>query len=122
MKRVVKTMSIVMLMLFMGIPCYAGKIPLFRVGIIRTPQPIQIPVEAEIGEDTYILTVNFLEDIGNVDVEVRDGYGYTISSETVATGEGHEFSVQLAGVIVGDYQLLIIEKDNSGYIGDFELY
>lgn len=113
-----------MLTLFLGIPCYARRVhivylPDIKSGSIQT----EVPVEGDIDDDTRILNVVFLEDIGNVNMQVRDRYGYAIYSETVETATENDISVELAGIIVGDYQIVIIKENKAGgYVGNFELY
>jgi len=120
MKRVVKTMSIIMLTFFLTMPCFARRVKFEK---LERSSPIeQVPIVGDIDDDTHILTVNFLENIGNVGIEVRDQYGYAVSSEMVETATASEVSIQLAGVIVGDYSVIIVEENSSRYYGDFELY
>jgi len=119
MKRVVKTMGILMLTFFLAAPCFARRVHLDK-GNPKKSLPINLPVEADIDDDTRVLTILFLEDIGDVFVEVKNSAGDVIYYEP-AEGNDNVF-VSLANQDAGVYQVFIIVKDNFGYYGNFELF
>lgn len=121
MKRVVKTMGILMLTFFLAAPCFARKVHLIPGRSIYS-LPIYLPVEADIDDDSRMLTIQFLKEMGNVTIEVRNTTGNVVSYDSVEAIALSSISISLTEEEAGTYQVFVIVKDGSGYYGNFELF
>lgn len=77
------------------------------------------PVEASISASA--LDVAFLEDLGDIDIEVYSGSGAVVYSESVNTQTQEQFSINVSEWDSGNYQIRFINSGGNYMYGVFEI-
>jgi len=86
------------------------------------PAPASLPIVVDLDPGEWVLTLQFLEDLKDVYVEIMDETGELIYYETLDGDISEDFSILLTYEKVGEYLLSIICKDKPAYIKEFEIY
>lgn len=109
----VKWLLAVLFIFSICIPSFAGHVPLH--GYLKKKQRsvnLNVPIIADIDETSNVLSLEFLEYVGEVRVSVVDANGNIVYEEIVDTQDVSSSIISLDGCISGSYGLYISDSEN----------
>lgn len=102
-------------LIFICIPSFARRVSFHEHGGWRERQrsiSLDIPIKADINETSKVLSLEFLEYVGDVLVTVVDTNGNVVYEEVVDTQNVSSYIIPLGEEAPGSYELSISESDN----------
>ena len=105
----VKWLLTVLFIFSICIPSFAGHVPLH--GHLKKKQR-SVPIKADIDETSKVLSLEFLEYIGEVRVSVVDANGNIVYEEIVDTQDVSSSIISLDECTSGSYGLYISDSEN----------
>ncbi len=109
----VKWLLTVLFIFSICIPSFAGHVPLH--GHLKKKQRsvnLDVPIKADIDETSKVLSLEFLEYIGEVRVSVVDANGNIVYEEIVDTQDVSSSIISLDECTSGSYGLYISDSEN----------
>ncbi len=83
------------------------------------PRSVIRPIQAFIG--TSELNIDFLHDVGDIDVVVYDGAGNVVYQKTVNTLTEDHLSINISVWNPGNYEIRFINSEGRFMYGEFEI-
>lgn len=106
----------VLFMIFICISSFARRVPLHGKGTLGDKKKrsisLDVPIIADIDETSKVLSLEFLEYLGEVRVSVVDANGNIVYEEIVDTQDVSSSIISLDGCISGSYGLYISDSEN----------
>ena len=106
----------VLFMIFIFISSFARRVPLHGKGTLGDKKKrsisLDVPIIADIDETSKVLSLEFLEYVGEVRVSVADANGNIVYEEIVDTQDVSSSIISLDGCISGSYGLYISDSEN----------
>lgn len=109
----VKWLLAVLFIFSICIPSFAGHVPLH--GHLKKKQRsvnLDVPIKADIDETSKVLSLEFLEYVGEVRVSVADANGNIVYEEIVDTQDVSSSIISLDECTSGSYGLYISDSEN----------
>lgn len=106
----------VLFMIFICISSFARRVPLHGKGTLGDKKKrsisLDVPIIADIDETSKVLSLEFLEYVGEVRVSVADANGNIVYEEVVNTQNTSFHIIPLDDVASGSYELSISDSEN----------
>lgn len=116
-----KKAIVTLLLCSLVLPCFARSVKI-KARFTRQKTIPFIPILADISDNARTLTLQFLESMDGVVVEVTDKNGNIVFSDILYAGITEAHLISLANEEAGTYELTIVPQNQDGYIGEFEIY
>ena len=104
-------------------------VPLFLDGkeeielhnLVSTPSTRSVIHQIEVFKTTSELDVNFLCDVGSINMVIYDGSGNVVYEENVDATAVHQVSIDISDWHSGSYEIRFIDTDGNFMYGEFDV-
>ncbi|GHT41369.1 hypothetical protein FACS189437_08180 [Bacteroidia bacterium] len=72
-------------------------------------------------KNNFFVQVNFLSNLGTIDVYIYNEYGAVVYQEAVNTAVEREISIDISSLSSGEYTIRFVNSQNRYMQGDFEI-